>query len=118
MCDRWTDVLSMLILQGLLIRELGPLGVLLAVLVALIVVLVGAAQLQARQRHSEPPVSRVDVAQQTTPVVSDAMVAAMERDVQQLSFKRNRSQSASRISSTTSPSPPITRSRSRPPLPR
>lgn len=121
MCDRWTDVLSLLILQGLLIRALGAVGVLFAVLGALIAYLVGAAQLRHRQRLSAQRASDAAKEQRKR---NDAKREQLGKELAELTERLQRhtamweNHSAQPTSSTTTRNRPITRQSLRQRLPR
>lgn len=118
--NRWTDLLSLLLLHVLLIQSAGLLpGLLLGVCVDAIVYLVGAARLQAKRKPSVRLVSPAEKAVQTTP---DARAKRVNAILRELSRPHRSSPSpsppGSPMSWTTTRSRPTTRSSTRPPLPR
>lgn len=126
---RWTDLLSLLVLQGLLLATLPPvLGLLVAVAVALIVYLVAADQRQRKPPPSVPPESDVEkrlLAQQERLIARNReLVAELDEWEHKVGHSLRPSRSPSPqpqlTSSTTSPKRRTTRATSsmRQPLPR
>ena len=114
-------MLSLLILQGLLIQALGVVGVWLAVLVALIAYLVGAAQLRHKQRLSAQRVSDAAKEQRRR---NDAAREQLAKELAELTERLQRhkamwqNHSSQQTSSTTTPNRPTTRLSLRQRLPR